>query len=416
MLEHHTPLDLVRSRPVEGPVACARPGRLTVAARWFQTHFPGEVLYAVKANPSAWVIEGLYQAGQRWFDVASLPEVELIARLCPDATMAFMHPVKSRRAIREAYFRHGVRIFALDCEAELVKILEETDQARDLTLVVRLAVSNDGSTLPLTGKFGASGDAASELIRMARGHAAEFGVSFHVGSQCMAPSTYRFAMMEASRLIVHAGVTVDIVDIGGGFPSVYPGLEPAPLETYIHAIKSAFEEMMVLENAELWCEPGRALVAESSSILTRVELVKGDEVHLNDGAYGCLFDVVHARWPFPVRVHRPVGTTMQQSAPFRLYGPTCDSIDTFPGLYELPADLREGDVLEFGMLGAYGAAMTTRFNGFGDVETVTVTDFPWTSLYGEPARTVEPAPMRAAGGSVVPFARRARRKKLLKRR
>ena len=417
MSHHHTPLDLVRSRSVEGPVACARPGRLTAAARWFQDHFPGEVLYAVKANPSAWVMEGLYAAGLRWFDVASLPEVERVARLCPDATIAFMHPVKSRRAIREAYFTHGVRIFALDCAAELTKILEETEHAGDLTLVVRLAVSNDGATLPLAGKFGVAQGEAGELIRAARGYADELGVSFHVGSQCMAPSAYRAAMMEASRLIALAGVTVDIVDVGGGFPCVYPGLEPPPLEAYIHAIETAFEGMMVLENADLWCEPGRALVAEAASVLTRVELVKGDEVHLNDGAYGCLFDVVHARWPFPIRVHRPIGEPLAETAAYRLYGPTCDSLDSFPGHYALPADLREGDVIEFGMLGAYGTAMATPFNGFGDVETVIVCDMPWTSLYDAAPAQQRPAREPAyGGGSVVPFTRRARRKKRFKRR
>jgi ornithine decarboxylase len=411
--QHDTPLDLVRSRPVEGPVACARPDRLTIAASWFQEHFPGEVLYAVKANPSPWVIDTLYAAGMRWFDVASLPEVELIAGRCPGATMAFMHPVKSRHAIRRAYFDHGVKIFVLDCEAELNKIVQETGGAKDLTLVVRLAVSNDGSALPLAGKFGASAEDAPDLIRTARAHAEELGVSFHVGSQCMAPSAYRAAMMEASRLIAQAGVTVDIVDVGGGFPSVYPGMTPPPLADYLDAIRSAFDEMMVLENADLWCEPGRALIAEAVSILTRVELVKGDAVHLNDGAYGCLFDIVHARWPFPFRVHRADGTLAEQTHDYTLYGPTCDAIDTFPGTYALPADLAEGDVIEFGMLGAYGTAMATRFNGFGDVETVTVDDFPWTSLYTDIAQ-----PLPETGGRVVPFARglRRRRTRLMKRR
>lgn len=414
MSRYHTPLDLVRSRPVEGPVACARPDRLTIAATWFQSNFPGEVLYAVKANPAPWVIDGLYQAGLRWFDVASLPEVELIASRCPDATMAFMHPVKSRHAIRQAYFEHGVKIFSLDCEAELDKILAETGHASDLTLVVRLAVSNDGSALPLGGKFGVAGDEAAALIRRTRAHADELGVSFHVGSQCMTPSAYRGAMMEASRLIVKAGVTVDIVDVGGGFPSIYPGMTPPPLSDYIAAISDAFEDMMVLENADLWCEPGRALIAEAASVLTRVELVKGDAVYMNDGSYGCLFDLVHAKWAFPMRVHRRHGTPNVQTAPFRLYGPTCDSIDSMPGPYELPADIAEGDVIEFGMLGAYGTAMATPFNGFGAVETVTVDDFPWASLYDAAPAQARPAET----GRVVSFARasRRRRNRLMKRR
>lgn len=412
MHDYHTPLDLVRSRPVEGPVACARPDRLTIAATWFQKHFPGDVLYAVKANPSDWVIDTLYAAGMRFFDVASLPEVELVSARCPDAKMAFMHPVKSRHAIRSAYFDHGVRIFVLDCEAELEKILAETGHANDLTLVVRLAVSNDGATLPLAGKFGATEAEAPDLLARARAHADELGVSFHVGSQCMAPTAYRAAMMEASRLIARAGVTVDIVDVGGGFPAVYPGLIPPPLEDYIDAIRSAFEDMMVLQNADLWCEPGRALIAEAVSVLTRVELVKGDSIYMNDGSYGTLFDMVHARWNFPMRVHRADGEVSGQTAEFRLYGPTCDAIDSMPGPYTMPADIREGDVIEFGMLGAYGTAMSTRFNGFGDVDTVKVNDFPWISLYDQ--KLVRPARRE---GSVVPFARiRRRRQRLLKKR
>ncbi|MFN3835764.1 MAG: type III PLP-dependent enzyme, partial [Glycocaulis sp.] len=159
-----------------------------------------------------------------------------------------------------------------------------------------------------------------------------------------------------------------------------------------------------------------ALIAEAVSILTRVELVKGDAVYMNDGSYGCLFDMVHARWNYPMRVHRADGTPSAQTAPFRLYGPTCDSIDSMPGPYDLPADLKEGDVIEFGMLGAYGTAMATRFNGFGDVETVTVSDYPWQSLYDQPVLApAEPLPQRE--GSVVPFTRlRRRRQRLIKRR
>jgi ornithine decarboxylase len=381
MTSFATPLDLVRNIQPEGPVACVRPERVGVAVGWFQDHFPGEVLYAVKANPSPWMIDAAYAAGQRWFDVASLNEVELVRARCPGATLAFMHPVKSRHAIREAYFRHDVRIFVLDCEAELAKIVEETKGARDLTLVVRLAVSNTAASLPLTGKFGAAMADAPALLRAVRGHADELGVSFHVGSQCMDPVAYRMAMDQASRAIIRAGVTVDVVDVGGGFPSVYPGMNPPPLQAYVDAIADAFEDMPVLSNADLWCEPGRALCAEASSILARVELVKGDAVHINDGAYGNLFDAAHCRWQFPTRVHRADGTVSEDLRTVKLYGPTCDSIDTMEGPWLLPADLKEGDWIEFGMLGAYGVAMQTRFNGFGETLDVVVNDYPWGSLY-----------------------------------
>jgi len=381
--ERQTPLDLVRRRPTDGPVACTRPDRVAVAARWFQEHFPGDVLYAVKANPSPWVLDALHAAGMRWFDVASLAEIRQIAERFSDATLAFMHPVKSREAIRRAYFEYGVRIFALDSQAELFKILEETAHANDLTLVVRLAVSNEGSVLPLAGKFGATEFEAPILIRAARAYADELGVSFHVGSQCMTPVTFTAAMRETSRLIVKAGVTVDMVNVGGGFPVLYPGLEPPPMIDYVDAIRNAFEDMMVLENAELWCEPGRALVAEAVSILTRVELVKGDAAYLNDGAFGCLYDLVYSNWTFPVRPLRADGAFAPAIRPFTIYGPTCDAIDMAPKPIALPADLREGDFIEFGMLGAYGEAMRTRFNGFADVVTERVFDDPFPSIYAD---------------------------------
>lgn len=410
MHTYHTPLDLVRLRHLEKPVVCARPDRLARASQWFQENFPGEVLYAVKANPSPWIIDGLYAAGTRFFDVASIPEIALIAEHCPDARMAFLHPVKSRESIRRAYFEYGVRIFALDTEAELNKILEETNHAKDLILIVRLAVSNEGAIFSLAGKFGVPAFEAADLIRSARAHAYELGVSFHVGSQCMLPSAYRSAMMEASRLIAQAGVTVDIVDVGGGFPSIYPGLTPPPLMEYIRAIEDAFEEMMVLENADLWCEPGRALVSEAESVLVRVELVKGDALYLNDGAYGRLFDAAHSKWPFPVRHHRASGESQAESASFRFFGPTCDSLDAMQGPFELPADTAEGDIIEIGMLGAYGTAIASDFNGFGSTELAMVADAPWPSMFDQ-------QPDRASGeDTVINLARARRRRPKLRRR
>jgi ornithine decarboxylase len=398
----HTPLDLVRERLPEKPVALVRPERVSLAAHWFQENFPGEVLYAVKANPSPWALDAVYNAGVRWFDVASEAEVELVASRYPDAKLAFMHPAKPRPAITRAYARHGVKVFALDCEAELDKIVEATGGAEDLTLVVRLAVSNSEAGYALSGKFGVDRASAPALLRKARRYASELGVSFHVGSQCMSPSAYRDAMELASGIIREAGVVIDVVDVGGGFPSAYPGMSPPDLTLYMNVIREAFEDMPVLMNADLWCEPGRALVAESTSILARVELVKDGELHLNDGAYGNLFDAAHAKWPFPVKAIRAEGGFAEANAPFTLYGPTCDSIDVLHGQFDLPADIREGDYIEFGMLGAYGVAMQTRFNGFGDTDTVIVEEAPWSSMYGE-----IPAPKPAA--RVVPFRRRKSR-------
>jgi ornithine decarboxylase len=390
---YHTPLDLVRDRSPERPVALARPDAVAVAARWFRDKFKGDVFYAVKANPSPWVIETLAANGVMSFDVASIPEIELVAQFAPGARMAFMHPVKSRRAIASAYHDHGVTTFALDTLEELAKILEATDNDRDLTLIVRLAVSAEGAAYSLSGKFGVETHEASALmLAVRRATEGRMGVSFHVGSQCMRPTAFQAAMAQANRAIVRAGVMVDIVDVGGGFPSVYPGMMPPEMADYIDSIDRGFAEMSVHEDTELWCEPGRALVAEGSSILTKVELKKGDALYLNDGSYGSLFDAAHAKWPFPVKLFRSEGGEAREvegpMRPFRFYGPTCDSLDHMPGPFWLPDDIREGDYIEIGMLGAYGIAMNTRFNGYGDAETVVVEDAPMASMFGLAGRTI----------------------------
>lgn len=381
MRTYHTPLDLVRSRHLENPVVCKRPDLLSRASRWFQENFPGDVLYAVKANPSDWVIDGLYAAGTDFYEVASLSEIELIAQRLPQARMAYLHPVKSRLSIRKAYFDYGVRIFAIDCEAELAKILEETGNARDLTLMVRLAVSSEHALFSLAGKFGITADAAPQLIKLARAHARELGVSFHIGSQCMEPVAYSGAMQAASRLIAAAGVTVDIVDVGGGFPCIYPGMTPPPMQDFVDAIETAFEPMLVHDNAKLWCEPGRALVAEAESVVARIDLRKDNTLYINEGSYGALFDAVHASWRFPIRALRQNPADLTGLAEFSLFGPTCDSIDAMPGPYALPADIAEGDYVEIGMLGAYGTSLATGFNGFGQYDYVTVEDQPFASMF-----------------------------------
>ncbi|MEZ6011099.1 MAG: type III PLP-dependent enzyme [Hyphomonas sp.] len=382
MHTYATPIHIVRAEQPDLPVWCFRPERVTAAAKWFRDSFSAEPFYAVKANPGVHVLDALWAGGVRSFDCASDTEVELIRTRFPTARIAFLHPVKNRRAIARAYREFGVRIFVTDTMAELNKILEETGFARDLTIIVRVAVSCDGAALPLAGKFGASAEDAAAILREARRHADELGVSFHVGSQALKPTAWATAMADVSRIIISAGVTVDIVDVGGGFPSVYADGAPPALEAYADMVESSFENMFVLENAELWCEPGRALVAESESLLCRVELAKDGALYINDGSYGALYDAVHERWKFPMRAISGNGRKLRGMKAYTIYGPTCDSTDKFPETVMLPAGLTEGDYVEFGNLGAYGRAMMSRFNGFGETEVVEVQDAPWPSLYG----------------------------------
>ena len=390
MYKHHSALGVALSLKPAAPVTLIRPQAAARAARYFSTKFPGRSLYAVKANPSPALLETLWAAGITHFDVASIAEVRLVARTLPRAKLCFMHPVKAEEAIREAYFKHGVRTFSLDSMEELDKIVRATQAAPDLELCVRLRVSSEHSKLSLASKFGCELGDARELLQAARQAADALGICFHVGSQAMSPHAYVQAIERVRAAIVDASVTVDIVDVGGGFPSTYPGMEPPPLEHYFSAIHRAFESLPISYSAELWCEPGRALCAEYSSLLVRVEKRRGNELFINDGAYGALFDAAHLGWRFPVQLLRAEANEADQDA-FSFYGPTCDDMDHMAGPFMLPADVRAGDYIEIGMLGAYGNAMRTEFNGFGVESIAQVADEPMASLY----REEEPAPRRS---------------------
>ena len=382
---HHNALGLASAlRPVQ-PVTLLRPHAAQRAARFFVEKFPGRSIYAVKANPSPELLEILWDSGITHYDVASIAEVRLVARTLPEATLCFMHPVKAEEAIEEAYFTHGVRTFSLDTMDELQKILRATRNASDLNLCVRLRVSSDHSKLSLASKFGAEPGETKELLFAARQAADALGICFHVGSQAMSPAAYAEAMQRVRAAIVEAAVTVDIVDVGGGFPSVYPGMEPPALEQYFAVIHAAYESLPISYSAELWCEPGRALCAEYASVLVRVEKRRGDELYINDGAYGALFDAAHIGWRFPVKLVRDEESDARDMA-FSFYGPTCDDLDHMAGPFMLPADVQAGDYIEIGMLGAYGCAMRTGFNGFGSDLRVIVEDEPMATLYADEER------------------------------
>ena len=375
---------IAKQRPVQ-PVTLLRPHAASRAARFFAEKFPGRSLYAVKANPSPDLLKVLWDAGVTHYDVASLGEVRLVAETLPDATLCFMHPVKAEEAIAEAYFTYGVKTFSLDTLEELDKIVRATRGATDLNLLVRLRVSSDHSKLSLASKFGADPAEIQPLLMAARQASDALGLCFHVGSQAMSPAAYSEAMGRVRAAIVEAAVTVDIVDVGGGFPSWYPGMEPPALEAYFEIIHRSFEDLPISYSAELWCEPGRALCAEYASVLVRVEKRRGSELYINDGAYGALFDAAHIGWRYPVQLVRDEPSDAREM-PFSFYGPTCDDLDHMAGPFELPADVQAGDYIEVGMLGAYGCAMRTGFNGFGVEERVIVEDEPMASLYAEVER------------------------------
>ncbi len=375
---------VVRALAPDEPIILNRPHAAARAARFFVEKFPGKSLYAVKANPSPDLVQILWDNGVTHYDVASIAEVRLVRATLPDATLCFMHPVKAPSAIREAYRQHGVKTFSLDSVEELEKIVDACrddagEPAQDLRLCIRLRVSSEYSELSLASKFGCDLTEAPALLQEARQHADWLGLCFHVGSQAMTPFAYVQALERVRIAIGEASVVIDMIDVGGGFPSVYPGMEPPPLEDYFQIIHQNFYNLPIAYNAELWCEPGRALCAEYSSLIVKVEKRRGDELYINDGAYGALFDAAHVDWKFPVRALED--DLIKPEMDFAFYGPTCDDADYMQGPFVLPEDIQAGDYIEIGMLGAYGAAMKTDFNGFGAAERIVVEDEPMASLY-----------------------------------
>ncbi len=357
----------------DDPLYVLYPRKVAAAAHSFLTGFPGRVLYAVKANPNPAILQMLWAEGVRNFDVASMREIALIGGLFPDARMYLMHPVKSRALIAKAYAM-GVRDFAYDSAAELEKIFEETGGAKDLNLHLRLALPKGDAVMPLVGKFGARFEDAVLLLAGARSRAAALGLCFHVGSQCLNAASYDEALGIVRRVVDAAGVAIDSIDVGGGFPVAYPGMNAPPLVRYFDVIGMAVGARG-FDGVTVMGEPGRAMVAEGGSTLARIELRKGEDLHLNDGVYGSLFDAGQFAWQYPLKAHRkgapaPTG----EKIAFRFFGPTCDSHDTMSGPYYLPADIAEGDFIEIGNLGAYGQSLAGRFNGFYSQSTAAVLD------------------------------------------
>jgi len=381
---------LVAAERPEEPMHCLRPATVTANARAFVDAFPGVVMYAVKCNPEPAMLRALHAGGVTHFDCASINEVVLVRQMFPDAAIHFMHPVKARGAIREAWARHSVRDFVLDSADELAKILHETAATGvvgELGLIVRLALPKGSARLDLSGKFGAAPEAAVALLRAARAHAVRLGVSFHVGSQCLDPLAWRDALALAGTVIREAAVPLDIVDVGGGFPVAYPNMEPPPLGAFLAEIEAGFERLG-LPDAQLWAEPGRALVASGSSVVVQVQQRRGDSLYINDGVYGSLADAGALGFRYPARLIRPEGAApADEQVGFSLFGPTCDSADAMRGPFVLPADVAEGDWIEIGQLGAYGGCLRTAFNGFDRAKLVQVCDgpLPWTPGHATPA-------------------------------
>ena len=374
--------ELVNTLKPDYPVYCIRPDSIKTSTQFFKTNFPGKVLYAVKTNPNEEVLKHVISNGIENFDAASINEILLIKNLKADAHIYFMHTVKSRNDISEAYFNLGIKDFALDTKDELIKILEATNHAKDLTLYVRIAISNEHAEIDLSRKFGAHVSEALGLVRLCKEHADKIGISFHVGSQCMHKISFTKAIREVGNIIKKTKIIPDIINVGGGFPSIYPDLNPEPLENYLDEIKKSITNLNLPAVPELICEPGRAIVAESGSTIVKVNLRKKQKLYINDGTYGSLFDAGVPNFILPSKMILNGRVQSKKLTPFNFYGPTCDSMDFMKGPFLLPNNIKEGDYIELGQLGAYGLTFRTKFNGFYSDEIFELADQPIVSLYG----------------------------------
>jgi len=373
--------ELVNNTQPVDPIYCIRPDSVKTACSWFKNKFPGKVLFAVKTNPNEKVLKCIAESGISRFDVASINEIKLIKKVIPSAHAYYMNTVKNREHIKTAFFDYGIRDFALDTKEELQKIIEATNGSRDLTLYVRVSISNEHAEIDLSQKFGALPGEALGLLRLAKAHAKKVGLSFHVGSQCMHPISYAKGIREVGNIIKKTKIIPDIINIGGGFPSIYPDLNPQPLDNYIEEIKKALDNLKLEKKPEIICEPGRALVAESGSTIVKVVLRKKQKIYINDGTYGSLFDAGVLNFILPTRMIPNGRVTSKKLTSFSLYGPTCDSADFMKGPFVLPNNLKEGDYIEIGQLGAYSLTFRTKFNGFYSDKIFEVQDKPIMSMY-----------------------------------
>ena len=375
--------DLINQLKPEKPIYCIRKKSIQLASTYFRNKFPGKVLYAVKTNPHPEVLKTIVESGIENFDIASIQEIKDIRAINPNARCSYMHTVKSRESIKEAYFNYNVKAFSLDTKDELIKIIETTNEAKDLELFVRVAVSNEHAEIDLSTKFGASISEATALLRLTKQYAKKIGLSFHVGSQCMHPISYTKGIADIGSIIKKTKIIPDYINIGGGFPAIYPDLVPQSLDNYFEEIKKGLSNLKLEKLPEILCEPGRALVAESGSTIVRVNLRKKQKLYINDGTYGTLFDAGTPNIVYPSRLIKSGKAISKKLTAFDFYGPTCDSMDYMKGPFLLPNNIKENDYIELGQLGAYGLTFRTQFNGFYSNEIYEVEDEPIMTLYGK---------------------------------
>ena len=365
--------NLLRTVCPKDPVYCIYPHVYLETATEFLRGFPGRVLYAVKANADLTVLRLLMDAGVRHFDCASLPEIELIDAIAPNATKYFMIPTRIREAAGTAQEKHGVRHFMVDHLSGLSGLVKEIKTSRSV-IFARMAVHHESAIADLSVRFGAQPEEMPLLLQSIRDSGAEPALAFNVGSSVTDPDAYRYSMSITKSVLDQLPFRLRLIDVGGGYPKSFPGFIVPEIGEYFKAVAESVATLPLANNAEVLGEPGRALAAPGMSAVVEVLLRKDNRVYINDGMYGVFWELRykgHDR--FPVRTYRNGKPQEGETMEFQINGPTCDCMDTLPGLVPLPVDIRPGDYLEFGNIGAYSLSGRTDFNGYYSNRIVTIT-------------------------------------------
>ncbi len=371
---HYTDVaEVISQLKPDYPVHCFSPADLHERLQLFLDNFPGQVGFAVKSNGEPLIIEHLIKSGIQFFDAASIAEIALVRSFAENIRILYDNPIKSREEIEKAYFQYGVKSFALDDEIEFEKIQSIIGHDPSVQLTVRFKIKGSYAAQDLNTKFGASADEASELLSIISKAGYKPALTFHPGSQCYSPSAYKDFIYAAAMIAKKARVKIVMLNVGGGFPAQYLNSNTPPLLDFFAAIDDQFNRYFSKEECELVCEPGRAMVVTSGSLLCRVKHRRKDNtVFLNDGVYGGFMEQLVAFFKLPIKVYRDSKLVLDSVEEFKVYGPTCDPTDCFQEVIHLPASVQEGDWLEFGLTGAYGSATTTHFNGYSSDKYVIV--------------------------------------------
>lgn len=340
---------------------------LVKAKKVFKKGFSGLLTYAVKCNPSPHIIQILHREGLKAFDVASNTEMELVRDYAPGAAMHYNNPIKNKREIERAYEEFGVRSFTIDHPQQLDQLAAVVSPSKDIEVTTRFKAGKALKSYDFGTKFGVMEQSAAEIVQMVEQMGYTPSLCFHVGSQCEDAYAYERHIAAAARIAHESGIELKRLNIGGGYPAPYPTSEAPPMDYYFETIEQAVKDHFTHSKPELIIEPGRAMVASSTSLLLRVKHQRGGiSVYVNDGAYGALMEVKFMHFTPPVRVWRGarVHDNDGQFEGFTVWGPTCDSYDVLPQTFTLPSDIDEDDWIEFGLMGAYTQASLTPFNGF----------------------------------------------------